>query len=57
MRARGESLGTRLCRDIIANSNITKAYVVNPCDSCNTDVDTLFNAIHVHIYSDYVILF
>ena len=45
------------CRDTMANSNITKAYVVNPCDSCNTDVNTPLNAIHVHVYSDYVIPF
>ena len=46
-----------MCRDIIANSNITKAYVVNPCDSCNIDVNTALNAIHVHVhvYCDYVI--
>ena len=38
-----------MCKDIIANSNITKAYVVNPCHSCNTaDVITPVNAIHVH---------
>ena len=35
---------------IIANSNITKSYVINPCDSCNTDVNTPLNAIHVHVY-------
>ena len=46
-----------MCRDIIANSNMTKAYVINPCDSCNNDVNTPLNAIHVHIYSDYVIHF
>ena len=39
-------------RDIIANSNITKSYVFNPCDSCNTDVSTPLNAIHVQVYSD-----
>ena len=43
--------------DIIANSNMTKAYVINPCDSCNNDVNTPLNAIHVQIYSDYVIHF
>ena len=49
------NLKVSLCRDIIANSNITKAYVVNPCDSYSTDVNTPLNVIHVHIYSDYVI--
>ena len=34
-----------MCRDIIANSNITKGFIVNPCDSCNTDVNTSLNAI------------
>ena len=29
----------------------------NPYDSCNTDVNTPLNAIHVHVYSDYVISF
>ena len=43
-----------MCGDIIANSNMTKAY---PCDSCNNDVNTPHNAIHVHVYSDYVISF
>ena len=43
------NLKVSMCRDIIANSNITKAYVVNPCDSCNTDVNTPLNAIHVHV--------
>ena len=38
-----------MCRDIIANSNITKVFVFNPCDSCNTDVNTPLNAIHVHV--------
>ena len=38
-----------MCRDIIANSNKTKVFVVNPCDSCNTDVNTPLNAIHVHV--------
>ena len=51
------NLKVSMCRDIIANSNITKSYVVNPCDSCNTDVNTPLNAIHVHVYSDYVISF
>ena len=37
------------CRDIIANGNIIKSYVVNPCDSCNTDVNTPLIAIHVHV--------
>ena len=51
------NLKVSMCRDIIANSNITKAYVVNPCDSSNTDVNTPLNAIHVYmtVYSDYVI--
>ena len=40
-----------MCRDY---SNITKAYVVNPCDSCNTDVNIPLNAIHIHVYSDYM---
>ena len=48
------NLKVNLCRDIITNSNITKAYVVNPCDSCNTDVNTPLNAIHIYVYSDYV---
>ena len=51
------NLKVSMCRDIIANSNMTKAYVINPCDSCNNDVNTPLNAIHVHIYSDYVIHF
>ena len=38
-----------MCTDIIANSNITTAYVVNRCDSCNTDGNTPLNAIHVHV--------
>ena len=38
----------------ITNSNITEAYFINPCDSCNTDVNTPHNAMHVHVYSDYV---
>ena len=46
-----------MCRDIIANSNITKAYVVNLGDFCNTDVNIPLNATHVHVYSDYVISF
>ena len=41
-----------MSRDIITNSNITKAFIVNPCDSCNTDVDTPLNAIHVTVYRD-----
>ena len=32
--------------DIIANSNITKVFVVNPCDSC---INTPLKAIHVHV--------
>ena len=48
------NLKVSMCRDI-ANTNITKSYVFNPCDSCNTDVNTPLNAIHIHIYSDYVI--
>ena len=51
------NLKISMCRDIIANSNITKAYVVNPCDSFNNVVNTPHNAIHVHVYSDYVISF
>ena len=51
------NLKVSMCRGIIANSNITKAYVINPCDSCNTDANTPLNAIHVHVYSDYVISF
>ena len=51
------NLKVSMCRDIIANSNTTKSYVFNPYDSCNTDVNTLLNAIHVHVYSDYVISF
>ena len=57
------NLKVSMCRDIIANSNITKAYFINPCDSCNILltlvilVNTPLNAIHVHIYSDYVIHF
>ena len=52
------NLKVSMCRDIITNSNITKSYV-NPCDSCNTDVNTPLNAIHVHVHvlSDYVISF
>ena len=45
------------CRDIIAKSNKTKAYVVNPCDSCSTDINAPLNEIRVHIYSDYIISF
>ena len=41
------NLKVSMCRDIIANGNITKLYVVNPYDSCNTDVNTPLNAIHV----------
>ena len=40
------NLKVSMCRDTIANSNITKVFVVNPCDSCNTDVDTPLNVIH-----------
>ena len=47
------SLKVSIYIDIIANSNITKAFIVNPCYSCNTDVNTSLNAIHVH-YMDYV---
>ena len=43
------NLKVSMCRDTIANSNMTKAYVINPCDSCNNDVNTPLNAIHVHI--------
>ena len=43
-----------MCRDIIADSNITKAYVINTCDF---DVNTPLNAIHVQVYSNYVISF
>ena len=41
------TINLKVSRDIITNSNITKAYAVNPCDSCNTDINTLLNAIHV----------
>ena len=51
------NLKVSMCRDIIANRNITKAHVINPCDSCNTDVNTPHHAIHVLVYSDYVISF
>ena len=51
------NLKVGMCRDIIANSNETKAYVVNPCDSCNTNINTPLNGIHVHVYSNYVISF
>ena len=45
------NLKVSMCRDIIANSNIAKAFIVNPCDSCNTDVNsTPLNAMHVHVY-------
>ena len=43
------NLKVSMCRDIIANGNIIKSYVVNPCDSCNTDVNTPLNVIHVHV--------
>ena len=43
------NLKVGMCRDIIANSNITKVFVVNPCDSCNTDVHTPLNVMHVHV--------
>ena len=43
------NLKISMCRDIIANSNITKACIVNTSDSCNTDVNTPLNAIHVHL--------
>ena len=51
------NLKVTMCRDIIANSNITKVHVVNPYDSCNTDVNTFLSGIHVHVhvYSDYII--
>ena len=49
------NLKVSMCRDIIANSNITKAFIVNPCDSCSIDINTFLNAIHVH-YMDYVII-
>ena len=42
-------VSTCMCRDTITNSNITKVFVVNPCDSCNTDVDTPLNVIYVHV--------
>ena len=51
------NLKVSMSRDIIANSNITKSYAFNPYDSCNTEVNTPLNAIHVHVYSDYVISF
>ena len=34
---------------------ITKVFVVNPCDSCNTDVDTPLNVIHVHVTQYYCV--
>ena len=43
------NLKVSMCRDIIANSNITEVFDVNPCDSCNTDVNTPLNVIHVHV--------
>ena len=43
------NLKVSMCRDIIANGNIIKSYVGNPCDSCNTDVNTPLNVIHVHV--------
>ena len=51
------NLKVSMSRDIIAYSNITKSYVFNPYDSSNTDVNTPLNAIHVHVYSDYVMSF
>ena len=48
------NLKVSMCKDIIANSNTTKAHVVNPCDSCNTDVNNLLNALHVHVYSAFI---
>ena len=48
-------LKVNMCRDTIANSNITKLFVVNPCDSCNTDVNTPLKGTCIHVYSDYVI--
>ena len=48
-------LKVSMCRDTIANSNITKVFVVNPCDSCNTDVDTPLNVIHVHVTQYYCV--
>ena len=43
------NLKVSMCRDTFANSNITKVFVLNPCDSCNTDVDISLNVIHVHV--------
>ena len=53
------NLKVSLCKDIITYSNITKTYVVNPCDSCSTYVNTPLNVIHMHIiiYSHYLISF
>ena len=48
------NLKVSMCRDTITNSNITKVFVVNPCDSCNTDVDTPLNVIHVMSHSSTV---
>ena len=36
---------------------LSKAFIVNPCDSCNTDVHTPLNANMVHVYSNYAISF
>ena len=51
------NLKVSMYTDIIPNSSITKAFVVNPCDSCNTDVNTPLDAIHIHVYRDYVFHF
>ena len=54
------NLKVGMCRYIITNSNITKAFVIYPCVSYNTVGNTTINTIHdVHchrmlIYSDYV---
>ena len=52
------NLKVSMCREIIANSNITKSYVFNPYDSCITDVYTTLNAIHVQscMYIVYYVL-
>ena len=42
------NLKVSTCRDIMANSNITKSYCFNCNDSCSTDVNTPLNAISVH---------
>ena len=42
-----------ICNAEVSHSTVVlcmeKAYVVNPCDSCNTDVNTPLNAIRVHV--------